>query len=266
MKIGLIGCGKMGSALLQGILAAKPDMFETAVVHDAYAPVMTALAESNQLIETAPSNRAVAGVADVVLLCVKPQQCSEVAQELAEASRALLCISVAAGVTIETLERHLGGEQRLIRVMPNTPALVGAGAAGYALGTRATDEDAVLTKELLSSVGVAHQVSETLLDAVTGVSGSGPAYLYLVIEAMADAGVLNGLPRPVALELAAQTVIGAGKMVLETGLHPGVLKDQVTSPGGTTIRALASLERDGLRSAMIRAVNAAAERSQAMRQ
>ncbi len=145
--------------------------------------------------------------------------------------------------------------------MPNTPALVGAGATAFTLGAGATSEDAATTQSLLEAVGIAHEVPEALLDAVTGLSGSGPAYIYLVIEAMADAGVLNGLPRATAVALAAQTVLGAAKMVLETGQHPASLKDQVTSPKGTTIRGIAALEEKGLRHALIAAVDAATRRS-----
>ena len=261
MNLGLIGCGKMGSALLRGILNAGTVTVDETWIHDAHAPAMEALQESHPDLKQAQSNLEVANQADVLLLCLKPAGMTALAKEIAEADRPSLCISVAAGVSIADLDPLLGDQQRLVRVMPNTPALVGAGASGFALSSRATAEDAALTRTLLEAVGIAHEVSEGALDAVTGVSGSGPAYIYLVIEAMADAGVLNGLPRPMAQQLAAQTVLGAGKMVLETGEHPGVLKDQVTSPGGTTIRAIASLERDGLRAAMIGAVNAAVARS-----
>lgn len=260
MQIGLIGCGKMGSALLRGVLAGS-ESIEKAWVFDAYPAAMASLAASDSRVEATSSNLSVAEQSDVLLLCVKPDGISWVAQEIASSKKPCLCISVAAGVSLAVLESNLGEAQRAVRVMPNTPALVGAGASGFTLGSQATKEDAETTKGLLESVGIAHEVPERLLDAVTGVSGSGPAYIYVLIEAMADAGVLNGLPRPVAIELAAQTVMGAAKMVLETGEHPGVLKDQVTSPGGTTIRAIAALEREGGRNAMIAAVNAATQRS-----
>ncbi|MFT5188752.1 MAG: pyrroline-5-carboxylate reductase [Verrucomicrobiales bacterium] len=250
----------MGSALLSGVLKACESV-KTAWLFDAYEPAMAALTEQFPKVRATQSNLEVAKHADIILLCVKPDGIPTVAQEIAQSNKASLCISVAAGVSLAKLESHLGKHQRAIRVMPNTPALVGAGAAGFTLGTLATEEDATLTKQLLQAVGIAHQVPEHLLDAVTGLSGSGPAYIYLVIEAMADAGVLNGLPRPTAIELAAQTVLGAAKMVLETGEHPGVLKDQVTSPGGTTIRGIAALENAGLRHAIISAVNAATARS-----
>lgn len=173
----------------------------------------------------------------------------------------LLVISVAAGITLAALEAASPANFRVIRTMPNTPALVGKGAAGFCLGGGATAEDADAARLLLGSVGIAVEVPERLMDAVTGLSGSGPAYVYLIIEALSDGGVKAGLPRVDAARLAAQTVLGAATMVLETGEHPGVLKDMVTSPGGTTITGVAELERRGLRSALIDAVNVAADRA-----
>jgi pyrroline-5-carboxylate reductase len=170
-------------------------------------------------------------------------------------------VSIAAGVTLGQLAVALGADRRLIRVMPNTPCLVGASASGYAPGEAATSDDIALVDRLLNVVGTAFRLPEHLLDAVTGLSGSGPAFVYAVIEALSDGGVRVGLPRDVATALAAQTVLGSARMVLETGLHPGVLKDQVTSPGGTTIAGLHALERGGLRAALMDAVEAAARRS-----
>src|SRR5207237_5338008 len=158
-------------------------------------------------------------------------------------------------------EGTLPGGARVIRVMPNTPALVGAGASAYALGKNATPADGELAKKLLSAVGTAFQVKENLLDAVTGLSGSGPAYVYQFVEALSDGGVASGLPRDIATKLAAQTVLGAAKMVLETGQHPGALKDQVTSPGGTTIEGLHALEKGKMRATVMSVVRAAAGRS-----
>jgi pyrroline-5-carboxylate reductase len=173
-----------------------------------------------------------------------------------------LVVSIAAGVTLEQLAAALGQSRRLVRVMPNTPCLVGASASGYAPGEAATPDDVALIDRLLNVVGIAFRLPEHLLDAVTGLSGSGPAFVYAIIEALSDGGVRVGLPRDVATALAAQTVLGSARMVLETKLHPAVLKDQVASPGGTTIAGLHALERGGLRAALMDAVTSATQRSQ----
>lgn len=200
---------------------------------------------------------------DVILLCTKPADVVSALKQISAAvkGKPVLVISIAAGVSLHTLESAAEGNLRLVRAMPNTPALVRKGAAAYCLGSRATQADGALTENLLGSVGLAIQVPERLMDAVTGLSGSGPAYVYLMIEALADGGVHEGLPRADALQLAAQTVIGAATMVLETGLHPAVLKDMVTSPGGTTIAGLRALEQGNLRASVINAVHAASSRS-----
>ena len=201
---------------------------------------------------------------EVSLLCTKPNNALQVLREatVANAGKPLLVISVAAGITTSALEAAGADRVRVIRAMPNTPALVGKGAAGFCLGTRATPADAATAGLLLGAVGLALEMPERFMNLVTGLSGSGPAYVYVVIEALADGGVLAGLTRAVALQLAAQTVLGAAAMVLETNEHPAVLKDKVTSPGGTTIAGLAELERLGLRSALIAAVSAAARRAE----
>lgn len=198
---------------------------------------------------------------EVILLCTKPHDALAALRQVADAmENPALVISIAAGLTLDALEQA-AGRHRVIRAMPNTPALVGHGAAAYCLGAAATRDDADRAAGLLGSVGLAIEVPERLMDAVTGLSGSGPAYIYLVIDALADGGVRMGLPRADALKLAAQTVLGAAAMVIETGEHPAALKDMVTSPGGTTIAGLAELERHGLRSAMIEAVVAATRRA-----
>jgi len=170
-------------------------------------------------------------------------------------------VSIAAGITLKQLAELLGSDTRLVRVMPNTPCLVGASATGYSVGPKATAADGELVGKLFRSVGNAFAVPENLLDAVTGLSGSGPAYVYVMIEALADGGVRVGLPRDIALSLAAQTVFGAAKMVLETVSHPAALKDAVASPGGTTIAGLHALERAGFRAGLMDAVEAAAKRA-----
>ena len=209
----------------------------------------------------AESNGSLVAGTDVVVLAVKPQNVASVARKIrSEITPDKLVVSIAAGVTLGAL-RELLGTDRLTRVMPNTPCLVGRSAAGYSVDTGATDRDVELIDRLLGAVGVAFRLEEKLLDAVTGLSGSGPAFVYLVIEALSDGGVLAGLPRPVALQLAAQTVRGAAEMVIETGEHPAVLRDRVASPGGTTIAGLSELESGALRSTLIGAVEAAARRS-----
>jgi pyrroline-5-carboxylate reductase len=213
-------------------------------------------------VRTVVSNKEAVAAADVVLLSVKPQIIDAVLEEIAaDVGSSKLVVSIAAGVTIAAIARRLPQGARIVRTMPNTPALAGAGAAAMAAGPHATAEDLALARALLESVGTAVVVAEPLLDAVTGLSGSGPAFVYLFIEALADGGVKAGLPRAEALQLAAQTVLGAAKLVLESGEHPGRLKDQVTSPGGTTIAGVHALERAGFRGAVIDAVEAAARRS-----
>ena len=213
------------------------------------------------------SNSEVLKFADVLLLAVKPDQVvsllSEVRNDFTEKH---LLLSVAAGVPLARLESALPAGVRLVRVMPNTPALVGASASAFALGKTAMPEDGLLAQRLFSAVGVAYQVKESLLDAVTGLSGSGPAYVFTIIEALSDGGVAAGLPREIATKLAAQTVLGSARMVLETGLHPGALKDMVTSPGGTTIEGIHELEKGQVRAALISAVRAAAEKSKRLGQ
>lgn len=261
MKLGVIGCGKMGTALVEGAIrsgaVAAADVTGVDPVQGArdHFAMSTGAAVAEEI-------SALAGC-DVVLLCTKPHDVAAALREASVAShgKPLLVISIAAGVTLDSLETTAAANLRVIRTMPNTPALVGKGAAGFCLGSRATREDAALARQLLGAVGLAVEVPERLIDAVTGLSGSGPAYVYLFIEALADGGVRNGLPRADALRLAAQTVLGAAAMVLETGEHPAVLKDMVTSPGGTTIAGLAELERHGLRSALIDAVTAATRRA-----
>ena len=212
--------------------------------------------------ETTDLNADVLAKAKVVFLAFKPHQLDEATEAVRDQfDESHLVISILAGVRLAKLDAACGGRTRLVRVMPNTPALVGEGACGYALGQSATAEDGELVKRLLSAVGVAYEVKERLIDAVTGLSGSGPAYGYMIIEALSDGGVAAGLPRDISTRLAAQTMLGAAKMVLETGKHPGELKDMVCSPGGTTIEGVHELEEGGVRSALISAVRAATERA-----
>jgi pyrroline-5-carboxylate reductase len=207
------------------------------------------------------SNSTLVEQVDTVILAVKPQSFGEVSREIGPLTKNnTLIVSILAGITLEQLCRGLNC-QRVVRVMPNTPSLVGCGASAYALGPGATVQDGDWVGRLLGSVGISFQVPDHLLDAVTGLSGSGPAYVYTIIEALSDGGVQAGLPRATASALAAQTVFGAAQMVLSTGEHPAVLRERVTSPGGTTISAMQVLERRGLRSALMDAVETATRRS-----
>jgi pyrroline-5-carboxylate reductase len=251
----------MGSALVQGMVRSGRLAAGHLVLSDVYAPNRAALAAALPGATEAAGNVEAVAQAGSVLLCVKPADAVSVLAEISVAKQDLLVISIAAGVSLAKLEQALKGRHRVIRVMPNTPALVGRGAAAYALGSKATAEDAAFVEEMLSATGLSVKIAEKLMDAVTGLSGSGPAYVYTVIEAMADGGLLMGLSKEQALKLAAQTVLGAAEMVLQTGLHPAVLRDQVTSPGGTTIAGLAKLEENGIRSALMQAVQAATQRS-----
>ncbi len=267
MKIGFIGSGKMATALVQGVIKSGVCSAAEITVSDAIPSVAASLAASSGATAVA-SNAELAARAEVVVLAVKPQDAIAALEALPkrEASECGLLLSIVAGLTIARLEQAAAGKFRVIRAMPNTPALILQGASGFATGPGTTAEDADIAKRVFGSVGVAVQVKESLLDAVTGLSGSGPAYIYTIIEALADGGVLMGLPRELALQLSAQTVAGAAGMVLQTGTHPATLRDQVTSPGGTTIAGLEQLEAKGLRTALISAVRAATARAKELGQ
>jgi pyrroline-5-carboxylate reductase len=259
--IACVGAGQMATALVCGWVSTKLCAAQDVVACDPDAAARLRFAERVPGARVEPMSRDVIGSAGIVLLATKPHQLAQVAQEIrALLTEQQLLISVAAGVTLSRLSQWFGSE-RIIRVMPNTPCLVGQGASAYALGARATNQDAELVQRMMSAVGMAFRLEESYLDAVTGLSGSGPAYVYLLIEALSDGGVRVGLPRSVASSLAAQTVRGAAEMVLVQGEHPAVLKDRVASPGGTTIAGLHALEEHGLRSAAIAAVVAATQRA-----
>lgn len=267
LKIGFLGAGKMATALAKGFVNAGLARPEHLLASDPIESARQAFAKEVGAKATT-QNAEILQFARVLILAVKPDQVNDV---LGEARKHFteqhLLISIAAGVPIARLAGALAlPKARIIRVMPNTPALVGASASAYALGEGAQPDDAQLAQKLLSAIGVAYQVKESLLDAVTGLSGSGPAYIYMIIEAMSDGGVAAGLPRDIATQLAAQTVLGSAKMLLETRLSPGVLKDMVTSPGGTTIEGVHELEKAGLRAALISAVRAATEKSKKLGQ
>jgi len=259
-RLGVIGAGNMGSALIAGLVAAGrvPAAHVTAV--DPQPGALESLAATG--VRTCVETRAAVDGRDVVVLAVKPQVVAEVLQQVGKLMTAEQCLlSVVAGVSTSAIEAHMAAAVPVVRVMPQTLARLRAGASAVCGGRHASEAHLALVHGLLDEVGSTVTVAESQMDAVTGLSGSGPAYAYTVIEALTDGGVRVGLPRAVALKLAAQTLLGAARMVLESGAHPAVLRDQVTSPGGTTIAGLHKLEEKGLRDALISAVQAAAERS-----
>jgi pyrroline-5-carboxylate reductase len=264
MHFAIIGCGNMGRALLRGILKAGLAKASNIVVTSRSAARREALEREFGVSATA-DNRSASQSAEVLILAVKPQNLATVATQIRGSLRTnALVISVLAGKTTNDIARLLSPKHKhlaVIRVMPNIPVMVDAGCSPYARGAAATDAQAALAARILGSVGDTLEVAEDHMDTVTGLSGSGPAYVYMMIEALADGGVKMGLPRDVATRLAAQTVHGAALVVKETGLHPAVLRDQVTTPGGTAIAATSDLEGRGLRPMLISAVVTATERS-----
>lgn len=260
-RIGFVGGGKMGEALVKGILKAKLSSADKIIVGDTLKERVLLL-ERETGIKTTQDNKEVVQNADLIILAVKPNTVGDVLKELKnDITKKHLIVSIAAGIPLSFIETSLKPGCRCIRVMPNTPCLVGETAAGFALGKNATEADGKLVSTILSAVGKCFLLDEKLLDTVTGLSGSGPAFVYMVIEALSDGGVKMGLTRDVATKLAAQTVLGSAKMVLESGIHIGELKDFVTSPGGTTIEGIHALEKGGLRAALIEAVEAATLKS-----
>lgn len=263
-RLAVLGVGKMAGALVRGWVRAETLRPQRIRLYNRTEARASELAGE----VGASVAQTVAGAvwdADVVLVAVKPWAVGETLRAARGAApEGALVLSVAAGIKLDALQTAAGTGVPLVRVMPNTPALVGAGASAFCRGTMATDEHAAQTRALFGAVGSVVEVTEEQIDAVIGVSGSGVAYLYLVIEALTDGGVRAGLPRDIARTLAAQTALGAAQMVLETGEHPAVLKDAVTTPGGTTIAALQTLEEAGLRGTLMRAVLAARDRAREM--
>jgi len=261
-KVGCLGAGAMGGALLEGLvrsgLVPPAHLAASDVREDRLRFLSTKLG-----IRTYPENGSLLAESDVVILAVKPPQVPAVLEEVAPHVRVdrHLLVSIAAGVTTATVERRISGPVRVVRVMPNTPCLVGSGASAYCLGRHATPADGEIVAAIFGAVGRVVAVEETLMDAVTGLSGSGPAYMFLLLDAFIEAGVRVGLPREAARVLAAQTMLGAARMLLETGEHPAVLRDMVTTPGGTTAAGLFALEHGRLRAVIMEAVAAATRRA-----
>lgn len=263
MKLAFIGAGNMAQAMIGGIirngLVAKEDIIATAASQKTIDKV-----SSEYGVHVTLDNRK-AAEADIVILAVKPIYYEQVISEIKDVvAKSQIVVTIAAGKTLAWVEDAFGGSRKIIRTMPNTPALVGEGITAVCPNSQITDEDLKLICNLLESFGKVEVISETMMDAVIAVSGSSPAYVFLFIEAMADAAVAEGMPRNQAYQFAAQSVLGSAKMVLETGKHPGELKDMVCSPAGTTIEAVRALEQDGFRGTVMNAMHLCAEKNRRM--
>ncbi|QEK12900.1 pyrroline-5-carboxylate reductase [Crassaminicella thermophila] len=259
--IGFIGCGNMGQAMIGGIIQANIFSSENILVGDVNEKSLEKAAEKYG-IKTTTDNNEVAKIADILILSVKPNLYPVVIKQIKdEVKKDVIVVTIAAGKSIEGTEKMFKRKVKVVRVMPNTPALVGEGMSAVCANEAVTKEELDEIINIFESFGKTEIVNEKLMDVVTSVSGSSPAYVYMFIEAMGDAAVLDGMPRNKAYKMAAQAVLGAAKMVLETGMHPGVLKDMVCSPGGTTIEAVATLEEKGLRTAVISAMRSCTKKS-----
>ena len=259
MKVGFLGAGAMGGAILSGALKAGVFEAKDVYVSDVSTDITDKYKEMGCNI--VKDNKELGEKVDILLSCVKPQYAAGALAQLGDTLDGKAMISIMAGLTTDSVREMTGGRFRLLRLMPNTPALVGMGAFALDSGTDLTKEEKEFAQKLFESLGIVEWMPENLIDAACGLSGAGPAYIYLVIEALADGGVAKGLPRKTAQNLAAQTVMGAAKMVLETGQHPGFLKDQVCSPGGNTIIGIKTLEEHGVRGAFIDTVIKSTDRA-----
>ncbi len=259
-SLSILGAGNMGQALLGGLLDSRALEPTKVAIHNR-RPERTEAIANRFGVRAARSNVDCVNGADIVLLGVKPQIMLQVLDDVRGHLEDPLVLSIAAGITTKQIEDGLGHRARVVRAMPNTPALIKQGATAIAAGTHATEDDLLVAEAILGPTGHVARVDESLLDAVTGLSGSGPAYVFLIIEAFADAGVKVGLSREIALGLAVQTIQGAARMLQETKMHPGQLKDMVTSPGGTAIAGLHTLEEGGMRTTIMNAVEAATRRA-----
>jgi pyrroline-5-carboxylate reductase len=279
MKLGILGLGKMGEALLRGIAQSgakssskrssgggATDSISFQVLASTRSEASARDAGTRLKVRCLTDNRKVAEQSQVILLCVKPHQVEKVLAEIAPVlTKDHLLISICASVTNEQLSQGVGSRCAVVRAMPNTPALIGEGVTAFAPGHGVSADQRKITEKIFSSVGQVVEVEEGLMDGVTGLSGCGPAYGYMIIEALSEAGVKVGLPRKTATLLAAQTLLGASKMVMERGVHPAALKDEVTTPAGCTIDGLMALEEGALRVTLIKAVLAATKRSKSLR-
>lgn len=265
MTLGFIGGGAMAEAILGGVVNSNLLSPDSIVVSDPNSSRLSYLVDTWE-IKGVSSNEKVAAEANIIILAVKPPYVKSVLQEIKEELReGQLIISIAAGVSLEVMEEVTSLKKAIaVRVMPNTPCLIGQGASAISLGELASEAHGFLVEEIFKAVGIAVVVPETLMDCVTGLSGSGPAYVYIMLEAMIDGAVKMGLPRDIATKLAAQTMVGGAQMVLETAEQPMKLKDQVTTPGGTTIEGIFALENGNIRATLMKAVEAATNKSKEM--
>ncbi|MBR5637311.1 MAG: pyrroline-5-carboxylate reductase [Pseudobutyrivibrio sp.] len=261
MKIGFIGAGNMGSSMIGGVISSGTVEPQDVMASDIFQATLDELSEELG-VNTSISNRDVVEFSDVIIIAVKPQYLPDAINGIKDMDFSdKVVVSIAAGQSLAHLKELFGKELKLIRVMPNTPALVGEAMSALSPNELVSEEEIEIVVELFESFGKAEIVPEKLQDAVVGISGSSPAYVYMFIEALADGAVAEGMPRAQAYKFAAQAVLGSAKMVLETGEHPGVLKDNVCSPGGTTIEAVAALEALGFRNAVIEAERVCIEKS-----
>ncbi|MBQ3124422.1 MAG: pyrroline-5-carboxylate reductase [Clostridia bacterium] len=263
MKLGFIGAGNMGSAIIGGAISAGVVNGKDITVSDRDTQKLDALKEKYGV--NTKTDNTYSTACDIVFLCVKPNVLADVINEISgEKNSNTVFVSIAAGQSTEKIVNLFGEPVKVVRVMPNTPALVGEGMSAVCANTNVTENELKSVLDILRSFGRAEVVSESLMDTVTAVSGSSPAYVFMFIEAMADAAVKGGMTRDMAYTFAAQSVLGSAKMVLETGMHPGALKDMVCSPGGTTIDAVAVLENEGMRNAVMKAMEACIKKSKSM--
>lgn len=262
--IGFIGCGNMAKAMIGGIVTSKLYSPQKIMVSNPSNPSLNEV-KGNFNVLTTNDNSKVAQFADILVLSIKPNKCAHVIDKIKnEIKSNVVIVSIAAGINIDAIKQNFGRDIKIVRAMPNTPALVGAGMSSLCRNRNVTDDEMQIVSNIFKAFGKSEVVEEKLMDVVTSVGGSSPALVYMFIEALADGGVLEGLPREKAYKMAAQAVLGSAKMVLETGKNPGQLKDEVCSPGGTTIEAVYSLERNKFRGAVIEAVRVCTEKSKNM--
>lgn len=263
--IGFIGSGNMARAMVEGMIKSSLIIPENIIASSKTKATIEKM-DTKYGIKTTLDNKEVAKVSDFLIIAVKPYMYEEVLKEIkGEIKADAIIIAIAAGISMGYMERLLGKEELIVKAMPNTPAMVGEGMTALSFSKSIKEESKEEIIKIFNSFGKSEIIDENLMDSFTSIAGSSPAYVYMMIEAMADGGVQQGIPRPQAYRMAAQTVLGAAKMVLETGLHPGELKDNVCSPGGTTIDAVAKLEEKGFRSAIIEAMNTCGKKSKEMR-